>query len=138
MPVPFEGGCRCRAIRYRCTAEPMLSLHCYCRDCQYSSGGACSTAVVTTRDGVTLEGSPAVYTVESEAGTQVSRHFCATCGTPVFATNTGAPALFVLKAATLDDPSWLAPAAHIWTQSAPPWACLTDDLTRFAKNFGAT
>ena len=32
--TPFEGGCRCRAVRYRCNAEPTLVLCCHCRDLQ--------------------------------------------------------------------------------------------------------
>ena len=47
MTAPFEGGCRCGAIRYTCSAEPLVS------------------------------------------------------------------------------------AAHIWTDSAPPWACMTQGLASF-------
>lgn len=138
MSVPFEGGCRCRAIRYRCTAEPAIVLHCYCRDCQYSSGGACTTALVVSADSVVVDGSPASFSVEADSGTTVSRLFCATCGSPLFAKNASAPALFVIKAATLDDPGWLKPAAHIWTDSAPPWACIADALAKFPRGFGAS
>ena len=40
MSVSFCGGCACGAIRYECSAEPLLSEICYCRDCQRSSGNA--------------------------------------------------------------------------------------------------
>ena len=53
MNLPAEGGCRCRAIRYRVTAEPMFAFHGNCRDCQYASGGAGSTVVLSARDSVT-------------------------------------------------------------------------------------
>ena len=57
MPAPFTGGCRCRAVRYRCTSEPMLVLHCHCRDCQYASGGDGSTAMIVSADDMSIEGS---------------------------------------------------------------------------------
>ena len=40
MPTPFSGGCACGAIRYECSAEPLLPLNCHCRDCQRASGSA--------------------------------------------------------------------------------------------------
>lgn len=42
----------------------------------------------------------------------------------------------VVKAASLNDPSWLKPAMHIWTDSAQPWAETSAALPRFAKNPG--
>jgi hypothetical protein len=34
MKTPFTGGCMCCAIRYECLAEPIVMVHCHCRDCQ--------------------------------------------------------------------------------------------------------
>jgi hypothetical protein len=34
MPAPFSGGCACGAIRYECSAEPIVMGNCHCRDCQ--------------------------------------------------------------------------------------------------------
>lgn len=42
----------------------------------------------------------------------------------------------VVKAASLKDPSWLKPAMHIWTDSAPRWAETSAALPRFARNLG--
>jgi len=81
--------------------------------------------------------SPTAFTVEAESGTTVARLFCARCGSPL-ARSPAAPALFVIKAASLDDPGWLRPSAHLWTHSAPRWASMAGDLPRFPKNFGAT
>jgi hypothetical protein len=138
MPTPFEGGCRCRAIRYRCTSEPAVVINCYCRDCQYASGGACTTALVVAAADVKIEGSPATFTVEAESGTRVNRLFCPTCGSPLFASNPDTSALFAIKAATLDDPGWLRPGAEIWTRSAPAWARMAEELPQYAKNFGSS
>jgi hypothetical protein len=136
MSAPFEGGCRCGAIRYRCASEPVVALHCWCRDCQYSSGGAGVTALVCVANDVVITGSPASHAVEAESGVTVERLFCRSCGTPLFARNPTTAALLAVKAGTLDDPSWVTPSAHIWTASAPPWACIADDLPRYAKNLG--
>ena len=34
MPASFSGGCACGAIRYECSAAPLMMLNCHCRDCQ--------------------------------------------------------------------------------------------------------
>ena len=138
MPVPFEGGCRCGAVRYRCTAQPAFVVHCYCRDCQYASGGASSTGAIVMADSLTIDGRPASFSSQADSGTTVTRQFCAKCGSPVFASNAAAPTVVAIKAATLDDPSWLEPSANIWVGSAPRWAHIGDDLPRFAKNVGAS
>src|ERR1043165_7113948 len=45
MVAPFQGGCRCGAIRYEVSSEPLAVMNCYCRDCQYASGGGFSTGL---------------------------------------------------------------------------------------------
>ena len=136
MAAPFTGGCRCRAVRYRCTSEPMLVLHCHCRDCQYASGGDGSTAMIVSADDMSIEGTFASFASTADSGNTVLRQFCATCGSPLFARSPVSPALLAIKAATLDESSWLAPAAHIWMDSAPTWACVAAGVLTFPKNFG--
>jgi hypothetical protein len=37
-PKRFSGGCECGAIRYECSAEPIVMFNCHCRACQRISG----------------------------------------------------------------------------------------------------
>ena len=36
MKIPFTGGCVCGAVRYECSAEPIMMFK--CRDCQRVTG----------------------------------------------------------------------------------------------------
>lgn len=40
MPVLSTGGCACGAIRYECSAAPLRSVNCHCRDYQRATGSA--------------------------------------------------------------------------------------------------
>ena len=54
MSKSCSGGCGCGAIRYESTAEPVLMLHCHCRDCQRSSGGPFSSFVILPTEALKL------------------------------------------------------------------------------------
>ena len=40
VPLPLEGGCTCRAVRYRLLAAPLFVHCCHCRWCQRETGSA--------------------------------------------------------------------------------------------------
>lgn len=134
MAEQFSGGCRCGAVRYDCAAAPMFTGNCHCRDCQYASGGAYSTIVGVPTEALALTGELATYTVRAASGNRVTRKFCPQCGSPILSALSANPGMTVLKAATLDDPSWLRPAMHIWTERGQPWAETSPTLPKFEKN----
>jgi hypothetical protein len=39
-PFPVDGGCSCRAVRYRMRSKPLFVHCCHCRWCQRESGAA--------------------------------------------------------------------------------------------------
>jgi hypothetical protein len=43
------------------------------------------------------------------------------------------PHVIIVRAGTLDDPEQVRPVANIWTESAPGWACLHQDLPHFPR-----
>ena len=120
MPVstPFTGGCACGAIRYECSAEPMMSLNC-------TVVGVPAAKVQFT------QGSPQYYETTGERGTSVRHGFCPTCSSPLVALPSAYPAMMSLRAGSLDDPSWVRPAAAIWTASAQPLDALNPAIPKF-------
>ncbi len=132
MPIPFTGGCACDAIRYECSAEPVLTASCHCRDCQRASGSAFNTALVVPTSAFRLiQGKPKDYAKQSDSGNTLRRAFCGACGSPLFTRNVARPALVGIKAASVDDPSWVRPGVNIWTSSAQPWDCINPEIDTF-------
>ena len=123
MVAPFQGGCMCKAVRYEVTAEPMAVMDCHCRDCQYASGGSHTTAVVLPAGSLTItRGTPTRFSSLGDSGGTVTRAFCGACGSPLFSEPPAERALVIVKAGSLDDPSWLTPGGALYVKSAQPWA----------------
>jgi hypothetical protein len=132
MKLPFTGSCMCRAIRYECSAEPIMMGNCHCRDCQQATGTAFAAAMLVLRDAVTITGDVKYYDVTGDSGSIVSRGFCPHCGSRLFS-KPPIPEFMGIMAGSLDDPSWFQPEADLYTASAQPWDYLNPDLPKFAK-----
>ena len=133
MPTLFSGGCACGAIRYECSAAPVVALNCHCRDCQRVSGSAFCSVLYVPRTALTISGQSQYYEFRAASGNRVSRGFCPHCGAPVFLQAELAPDLQGLRAGSLDDPSWFRPQMQVWTARAQPWDHIDPALPRFAK-----
>ena len=129
--IDAEGGCFCGAIRYKVLGEVMGSAACHCRDCQYICGGAPSYVFLVAAPTVEItKGETATYRSTADSGAIRIRHFCANCGTPLFAEDSAYPSVISIKAGSLDDTSLYKPTAHFWTKSAPDWHHIDPNAAR--------
>lgn len=134
MSESHTGGCRCGQIRYRCDAAPTGASLCHCRDCQYASGGPFSALAFFPRASLHLQGELRHYDVKGSAGLTVQRYFCPTCGTPIMSALAELPDLAIMKIGSLDQPSAIPPAVHIWCDSMLSWVKMDDGLPRLPGN----
>jgi len=130
----LEGGCACRAIRYRLTAPPMIVHACHCRDCQKQTGSAFVLNLWIERDRVAASGdAPVPFRVPPGGSGQPHDVFrCAKCGTALWSKYHAAPGdTVLLRAGTLDDPARITPDVHIFTRSKVPWLTLPAGAAAF-------
>ena len=67
---PLEGGCTCRAVRYRMLTKPLFVHCCHCRWCQRETGSAFVLNALIESDRVELvRGTPIVVDAPWESGT---------------------------------------------------------------------
>jgi hypothetical protein len=130
----LEGGCACKAIRYRLTNSPLIVHACHCRDCQRITGGAFVINVWIERKFVEplTAVAPKTYRLSGGSGNDHDVFFCGTCGTYVWSKYHIAPgnALFV-RAGTLDNPAAVEPDVHIFTRSKVSWLQLPSNVRKF-------
>jgi len=136
MKLPFAGGCACGAIRYDCTAEPIVMLKCHCRDCQHITGGGFAAAVLLPAEAFRLtKGELTYHFTPSLFGGKHKRGFCANCSSRI----TGAEkqdesSQFTgILAGSLDDPNWFRPQMDIFTSDAQPWDQMDPAIPKYEK-----
>jgi len=130
------GGCRCGAIRYTLSAQPLATRLCWCRDCQYWALGNAAVNIMVPRAAVTVTGAVAHFDSQADSGNRMRRSFCAHCGTQVFSESSGNALNMVIRVGTLDDASDIKPTVVIWTDSAPAWVHIDPDLQAFPRQPG--
>jgi hypothetical protein len=132
-----EGGCLCGKVRYAFTGEPLVLVACHCKDCQGQSGSAFGMSLVVPREGFELlSGEPRVYAARGDSGGAKDCMFCGDCGTRLYNAIESLPKTFNVKPGTLDDTSWLRPAAHVWVSRKQPWVPIPDGVATFERNPG--
>lgn len=119
---PLTGGCACGAIRYEITTMPLLLYACHCTDCQRRSGSAFALNMpVAAKTLRIVKGAPKGWRNTSGSGATTTSWFCGDCGSRIYGARDGRPDSMTIRAGTLDDTSWLRPAAHLYMRSAQPW-----------------
>ena len=122
-----HGGCECGDIRYEFDADPLSCYTCHCTDCQIRSGSAFTTAMIIPLASLTVTKGEAK---DWRAKKGIFK-FCERCGAHLWAVPDVLPDVALIRVGTLDDAPWIAPVAHIWTDSALPWVELGGKLIRF-------
>ena len=122
----FDGGCDCRAIRYRLTSAPLFVHCCHCRWCQRETGASFALNAMIEADRVQLlAGEPRIVVTPSQSGKGQKIARCPQCFVAVWSNYSGAgDAIRFVRVGTLDEPDRLPPNIHIFTASKQPWVTL--------------
>jgi hypothetical protein len=125
-----EGGCTCRAVRYRFVSRPMFVHCCHCRWCQRETGSAfVLNALIEADRVVVLHGAPEVVLTPTLSGKGQKITRCPVCHIALWSTYPGAgDAIRFVRVGTLDDPDRVPPDIHIYTESMQPWFVLPPDM----------
>ncbi len=122
----MEGGCTCRAVRYRLEGAPLFVHCCHCRWCQRETGSAFALNAMIEAARVTLLcGAPERVATPSNSGKGQAILRCPECRVAVWSHYAGAgDRVAFVRVGTLDEPDLLPPDIHIFTTSKQPWVVL--------------
>jgi hypothetical protein len=126
----IQGGCLCKAIRYRITGKPESSVICHCETCRRASAMPSVAWLTFDRHQVEfLAGTLQTY----RSSESVTRGFCGNCGTAISYVTADDPIRIDVTTVSLDDPSTFPPTAEVWMQDKLWWEAYHVALDQFPK-----
>jgi len=120
--------------RYVLKGDPQAVAICHCTHCQRQSGSILSFNVVLRDADYDQRGETMVYADKGDSGQTLYRHFCGSCGSPIFMKTALAPGKVVVRAGTLDSMEGLQPTTEIYTDHAVKWLAPIVGATRFSQH----
>lgn len=124
---PATGGCLCGAVRYEVHAPLRPVIDCHCGQCRRTHGHvAAYTAAPREKLVMTADRGLKWYRSSPEA----RRGFCAECGSSLF-WDADARDYTAIAAGTLDPPTGLHTAGHIFVADKGDYYEIADDLPRW-------
>jgi hypothetical protein len=123
--VDLSARCACGQVELTVRGRVRSMFLCSCEDCQRATGTGHATVALARPADVTLTGSAASFARPAHSGATLTRWFCATCGTPLYAQSSRAPDLFMLPVGLFGpDADWFAPNQVIFARSHHEWDAL--------------
>ena len=134
MPQTLRGRCLCGRIAFEYTGPVGPANYCHCEDCRRCTGSAFNIGVRLLRDPLRMFGNePKGFTKRADSGTELTRHFCPDCGSPIYTSSPKHPESVYVKAGVLDDPAQVEPTHESWTDSSVPWSRIDPALDSFRR-----
>ena len=81
---------------------------------------------------VTVNGKLSEFSYSSHQDSEVTKVFCANCGSPIYGKNTRMPDNLTLSLGTMDDANGLDVEVVIFERDKPHWDRLGEDVVTFA------
>ena len=110
--MEITGGCLCRKVRFRITAEPIAMRLCWCRVCQYFAAAMRRSTSCSRARRSPSRASSRDYRSVADSGSVMHRRFCPDCGTHLFSAAESRPHLIIVRNGALDDTELAAARRH--------------------------
>ena len=127
-----EGGCLCGETRFAIEGAIGKAGYCHCEDCRRVTGSAFNISVpVEIASFRLLSGRLGSFTKFSDSGHELTRYFCQTCGSPIYAAAPKHPSKIYVKAGCLDDATVISPELEAWCRSRVSWSKIPENLQQY-------
>ncbi len=134
MNTKHEGGCTCRAVRYRFAVEPIIVHCCHCSWCQRETGSAFVINAIVETSALEVTGETVMIDTPSASGRGQKIVRCPTCHVALWGHyGSAGPRLAFVRVGTLDDPHAIQPDVHIYTSTKQPWVTLPEGARAFEE-----
>ncbi len=126
----LTGKCLCGAVQVQISGEISDIIHCHCSLCRKSTGTAYATNGFVKTDEFKIISTPnALSTFSFKPGRE--RHFCQSCGSPVYSSNAQDSTRIRIRLGLIDSDIPQKPLSHNFVSSKANWDDLDADLPRY-------
>ena len=126
----YYGSCLCGTVEIKITGPISSIIHCHCSLCRKSSGTAFATnGFVQSSDFNIVKGAESLSSFAFKPGRL--RHFCRTCGSPVYSSNEQDPARIRVRLGIIASDIAERPVSHNFYSSRANWEDLDAELPRY-------
>lgn len=132
MKTKYSGRCLCGDVRYVAEGKPKIVAQCHCEECRRISGTGHTIGAMFSSSDVTVTGMVNDFKYMSGQDSEVTRIFCANCGSPIYGTNTRAPGFLTLALGSMDDAKDLMVEVVVFARDKQHWDQLGQDVMSFA------
>ena len=130
-----RGSCYCGRVRYEAVLPSKWVAHCHCANCRRAQGAGIVTYAGFEAERVRFtQGGSELVDFVSETG--ATRRFCRHCGSTISFQAPRWDGEIHLLVANLLDPLDKLPSGHAYSDRAPDWCPITDELARFGGESG--
>ncbi|NQZ32947.1 MAG: GFA family protein [Oceanospirillaceae bacterium] len=126
----YLGKCLCGVVTLQITGEITDIIHCHCSLCRKNSGTAFATnGFINASDFNITSGTDNLSTFSFKPGR--NRHFCSSCGSPVYSSNEQDPSRYRIRLGILESEIAERPISHNFVSSKANWEDLDAKLPRY-------
>ncbi|MGE4611561.1 MAG: GFA family protein, partial [Paracoccaceae bacterium] len=91
MKNKYTGKCLCGAVTYKVDGQPIVVAQCHCDECRRLSGTGHTVGAMFSDEAITLSGPLSEFKYLSDKNSEVTKTFCARCGSPIYGMNSRIP-----------------------------------------------
>ncbi len=126
----YQGKCLCGAIEIEISGDISEIIHCHCSLCRKNSGTAYATnGFINTNEFTIMSGKDNLSNFSFKPGR--NRHFCRSCGSPVYSSNADDPSRLRIRLGLIDSDIEERPISHNFVSSKANWEDLDANLPRY-------
>jgi hypothetical protein len=110
---------------------PVIVAQCHCEECRRLSGTGHTIGAMFAWSGMTLHGEIGEFMYHSGTGSEVTKGFCKTCGSPIFGRNTRLADHVTVPLGSIEDTTGLNVQVVIFARDKMHWDELGSDVAMF-------
>ncbi len=133
-----SGRCLCGSVRFVVAGKLEPAGYCHCSDCRKFTGSAFSVTVpVAVENFKLLSGKTKGFTQIADSSNELTRYFCAECGSPIFGSSPQHPGRVSVTAGSFDDPTAVVPSHQGWLKARVTWSQIPPSLPGYERGRSA-